>query len=355
MSIKVNIQKKFKDFQLQVDFETKGKRVGILGASGCGKSMTLKCIAGIEKPDRGQILAGNELLFDSKDKINVPPQKRKIGYLFQNYALFPHMTVAQNIGIGIRKAQKDKDEKNAIIEAQLKRFHLEGLSARRPIQLSGGQQQRVALARIFAYEPDVILLDEPFSALDQYLKDQLQQELLETFQDFKGDMMIVSHNRDELYTLCDELIVMDQGHPLLIGDTKEIFKAPKKMKVAKLTGCKNISPIKRLSSHELLAIDWQIKLKVSEPISEDIRYVGIRAHDIKICEEAEQLDGIPQENILSAQIISEMAYPFEMQYILKNKSDLGTEEIWLKVGNGRKIREEKINLQFSKENLMLLR
>ena len=169
MSLKVHIHSKLKGFELKVDFETNGKPMGILGASGCGKSMTLKCIAGIMTPDEGYIELRGKVLFDSKNKINLKPQDRKVGYLFQNYALFPNMTVAQNIAVGIRGS---KSEKTEVVTKMLHNFHLQGLEKRYPSQLSGGQQQRVALARILAYEPDALLLDEPFSALDAYLKEE---------------------------------------------------------------------------------------------------------------------------------------------------------------------------------------
>ena len=170
-SLKVNIQKKLKEFDLEVDFELKKGCLGILGPSGCGKSMTLKSVAGIVDPDNGIVsLTTDEvyIYFDSTKKINLKPQKRKVGYLFQNYALFPNMTVEENVAAGLSKG----DDKKRVSE-MIRRFHLEGLEKRYPRQLSGGQQQRVALARILAYGPDVILLDEPFSAMDAFLKEQL--------------------------------------------------------------------------------------------------------------------------------------------------------------------------------------
>lgn len=351
MSIKIDIHKKLKGFNLEAKFETKGKCIGILGASGCGKSMTLKSIAGIEKPDSGLVQVGDKVLFDSKNHINLPPQQRKVGYMFQNYALFPHMTVEENIGIGV---YKDKATKEKIVQAEIKRFHLEGLEKRRPAELSGGQQQRVALARIFAYEPDVILLDEPFSALDRFLKDQLVQELLDTLADFKGDIMIVSHNRDEIYTLCDELIIMDKGQPLLIGDTKEIFINPQKVEAARLTGCKNISAIKKLNSHELLAIDWGMKLRVQEEITEYIRYIGIRAHDIKICEATNTENILQVQNVTEVDLLKKLEYPFEMQYVLKNTKVPEAKAIWFQDSKIKNVGQTRFHIQLPPEALMLL-
>ena len=223
MEIRVRINKTVGDFKLNIDFQSASGRIGILGASGCGKSMTLKCIAGIETPDEGEIYVGDEALFDSWKNINVKPQKRKIGYLFQNYALFPTMTVAENIESGLSGR---KEEKKQRVQEMIEKFQLWGLENRLPKELSGGQQQRVALARIMAYSPDVILLDEPFSALDAFLKEQLQRELTETFSDYPGIVIMVSHSVDEIFKFCDELLVVHQGHNMDYGKTKDIFKDP---------------------------------------------------------------------------------------------------------------------------------
>ena len=196
MPIKVQIKKKLDSFLLDMEFQSESRRIGILGASGCGKSMTLKCIAGIETPDEGHIEVEGRTLFDRENRTDLKPQKRNVGYLFQNYALFPTMTVEKNIAAGLKGTRREKE---ARVREMMIKFQLQGLGKRLPGQLSGGQQQRVALARIMAYEPDVILLDEPFSALDMHLRDRLQQELMEMLADYKGSVVMVSHNRDELY------------------------------------------------------------------------------------------------------------------------------------------------------------
>ena len=183
MGIKVDIKKKLGDFTLDIKFESDAARIGILGASGCGKSLTLKSIAGIERPDSGSIQIGEKVLFDSESRINLKPQKRNVGYMFQNYALFPTMTVEQNIAAGHDRGFKEKDER---VADMIERFSLRGLEKHLPGQLSGGQQQRVALARIMAYSPDIIMLDEPYSALDQHLKERLQHEMLSMLEDYRG-------------------------------------------------------------------------------------------------------------------------------------------------------------------------
>ncbi len=274
--LKVNIQKKLKEFDLDVEFELDKGCLGILGPSGCGKSMTLKSIAGIVNPDNGIVsLTTDEetVYYDSSKKINLKPQKRKVGYLFQNYALFPNMTVEENVAIGLSKEDKNK------VSEIIKRFHLEGLEKRYPRQLSGGQQQRVALARILAYGPDVILLDEPFSAMDTFLKEQLRLELVNSLKDFDGFSILVTHNRDEAFQFCDELIILDQGKVIAKGETHEVFENPKKVQVARLTGCKNISKVEIIDDYHIKSLDWGLVLEVSERIPPNISHIGIRAHD----------------------------------------------------------------------------
>lgn len=192
MALEVHIVKKLHGFTLRVNFCTEGSNMGVLGASGSGKSMTLRCIAGIETPDEGRIVINGRTLFDSEKHINLKPQERRVGYLFQNYALFPTMTVEKNISCGFRG---DKSERKKRVRDYLERYQLVGLEKRYPSQLSGGQQQRVALARMMIGEPEVILLDEPFSALDSYLKDVLQRDMVNFLQEYKGDM-ILSHTAE---------------------------------------------------------------------------------------------------------------------------------------------------------------
>ena len=307
--LKVDIQKRLKEFDLDVDFELKKGSLGILGPSGCGKSMTLKSIAGIVNPDDGVIslTTDNETIyFDSSKKINLKPQKRNVGYLFQNYALFPNMTVEENVAAGLPKGYDEK-----IVSDMIKRFHLEGLEKRYPRQLSGGQQQRVALARIMAYNPDVILLDEPFSAMDTFLKEQLRIELVNLLKDFDGFSIMVTHDRDEAFQFCDELIILDEGKIIAKGATKDIFENPKKVQVARLTGCKNISRIEIIDEHHLKALDWGEIFEVSEEISPNITHIGIRAHDFS----AAQKDDV---NLIDTANATKLEMPFEWEITLEN-------------------------------------
>lgn len=308
MSVSVHIKKQLDSFLLDISFESEAKRIGILGASGCGKSMTLKSIAGIVVPDEGKIQAGGRVFFDSSARINLKPQKRNAGYLFQNYALFPTMTVEKNIAAGLRG---NRAEAAARVKRMVEKFQLQGLEKRLPSELSGGQQQRVALARIMAYEPDIILLDEPFSALDMYLKDQLQRELSEMLIDYEGTVILVSHNRDEVYRFSEELLVIDQGKIAAGGKTKEIFENPVSREAARLTGCKNFSRARRLDAHTAEAIDWGITLHTSVEIPEDTLWIGYRAHDFV------PVWGESGENMLKFDLESSAELPFEHNYYIK--------------------------------------
>lgn len=308
MKIQMHFKYQMDCFSLCIDWESNKNRIGILGASGCGKSMTLKALAGIITPDSGKIIINDKTYFDSEKQINIPPQKRKIGYLFQNYALFPTMTVEQNISMGLLKCSKS--EINKKVDAMISRFQLEELRYRYPHELSGGQQQRVALARILAYEPDLILLDEPFSALDTFLKDNLIHEMQEILKEYKGTMIIVSHSRDEIYTLSDYLFILDKGHIVESNDTKDIFQSPYYVESAKLTGCRNISPIERIDEHTCYAKSWGLTFHTNRIISDDMYYIGFRAHDLLPVKE-------PGENTFSFKIKSITETPFETVYYLQ--------------------------------------
>lgn len=206
--LEVQIYKKLAEFDLDVSFQVNDNILGLMGASGSGKSMTLKCIAGIETPDQGRIVLNDRVLFDSEKKINVPIQKRNVGYMFQSYALFPNMDVYENISVGLR-ARKVKDV-DIVVRKVMKQFQISEFASRYPKQLSGGQRQRVALARLMAYEPDVLLLDEPFNALDEDLKEDLLRELKSELQISKP-VVFVSHNKEEVNELCDFKYKIKQG------------------------------------------------------------------------------------------------------------------------------------------------
>jgi molybdate transport system ATP-binding protein len=319
MSLYVDIEKTCGDFKLKVQFETQDEVFAILGASGCGKSLTLKCIAGIEKPDSGIIKLDDEILFDSQKHINVPARKRNIGYLFQDYALFPNMTVLDNIMCGARDKQ--------LAEEYVRRFYLEGKERLYPRQLSGGQKQRVALARMLAAQPRYLLLDEPFSALDNYLKSQLERELMELMENYGKRVILVSHDRNEVYRLTDRIAVVEEGKVVDIRPKKELFDAPRTLAATLLTGCKNVSRLE-YRTEGIYAVDWGIYLHTAGDAASNIaapdtdkadtnavhyRYAGVRAHYFE-----------PTENVcyngMECEIIREVEDTFSMVVLFRNKN-----------------------------------
>ncbi len=279
MGLTVDIRKRLPGFTLNIKFNSDDGVMGLLGASGSGKSMTLRCIAGIDKPDHGRIVLNEHVLFDSEKGINVPSRYRKVGYLFQNYALFPHMTVKENIEFGLDKLPRE--EKRDILAHKLEMMKLQGLENRYPSQLSGGQQQRVALARALAVEPEILLLDEPFSALDDHLRSIMTKQLIDTLAGFNGDTLFVTHNMEEAYRICEKLAVLKNGEVEAYGAKEEVFQKPPTLLTAQLTGCKNVSEAEYLSGSRLYAAAWGIELEAAQPLKTSLRYVGIRAHYIK--------------------------------------------------------------------------
>jgi molybdate transport system permease protein len=283
MELSVDIQKILPDFTLDVSLATKEGVIGLLGASGSGKSMTLLCIAGIMTPTQGRIALNGTVFFDSTKGINVPPRERNIGFIFQNYALFPHLTVAQNIAFGLKG--RPKKEGNAKVEEMIDQVKLDGLERRYPYQLSGGQQQRVALARALATEPEALLLDEPFSALDSHLRGQMENLLVETLAGYNRPTVFVTHHLDESYRLCRELLLLEEGKVTARGEKKAVFESPPTYNAARITGCKNLSRIRPLSEGMVEALEWECELKVKRHIPAEPAYAGIRSHHLEIVPE----------------------------------------------------------------------
>jgi ABC-type sulfate/molybdate transport systems ATPase subunit len=472
MSITVRIRKKLSDsFELEVDFTTSSPNnvgigqsphdagntepqtaacLGILGASGSGKSMTLKCIAGIETPDEGFIAIDGRVLFDSAAKIKLKPQERQVGYLFQNYALFPKMTVLENITVAFvggsrpprskaslfrypplmyQRGERTLQGKQSVLlsslsrkirsdlqpdpagalraqaglalrvlrsktlddqattgalrgqrprrggspqrsageggapphliraRALIERFGLQGLENRYPRELSGGEQQRVALARMLIRDPCAILLDEPFSALDTSLREQMQLQLqnllagdrlLQTDRllqvESAANAIMVTHSRDEAYRLCPDLAVMEHGKIVAFGKTQALFADPGTVVTAKITGCKNISPVRVLGSHEVFALDWGIRLRTAKPAT-GATHIGIRAHELQpVHGEAPPTpivsnpppppsNAVSECNTMSVNIVQDSSDPFENSVIFVNAQAQNASEqkpIWWK-------------------------
>jgi molybdate transport system permease protein len=275
-SLDVEIKKTLEQFELDVRLRAGSAAVGLLGASGAGKTMTLRMIAGIVSPDCGRIVLNNRVLFDRTAGVNVPAAKRKIGVVFQDYALFPHMTVAENVGFGLRT--QSAHERQVRVQKQLERMHIADLAKCNPAEISGGQRQRVAIARCMAIEPDALLFDEPFAALDPHLRRQTEEQLRETLANYNGVVIFVTHDMEEAFRFCTDLLVLDQGKVIAGGPKHQIFEQPGTVATARLTGCKNIVSARRIGADRIDVDAWNCELITKGP--DALTHVGIRSHQI---------------------------------------------------------------------------
>jgi molybdate transport system ATP-binding protein len=316
--LQARIKRVLPGFDLDVDLTLNRELMTILGPSGSGKTMTLQCIAGLMRPDEGYIELGGKVLFDSAAGINLAPQKRKVGFVFQNYALFPHMTVNENVAYSIRHLPAAEVKKQ--VAHLLDIMNVSPLAGRYPRQLSAGQQQRVAIARALAPDPEVLLLDEPFSALDSQLKERLELELLALQHEYHGSMLLVTHDLAEGYKLGAQIAIYQAGRISQCDTRHKVFAAPVNRAVARLTGVRNLvdGVVTRVEPPytwvHIPAWDTQLKALVNEhlPLVCDQRVViGIRPE----CVELKQVCG---ENVFSCCIlqavegISSVTYRFHL-------------------------------------------
>ncbi|HZT08124.1 MAG TPA: ABC transporter ATP-binding protein [Chloroflexota bacterium] len=246
--LEVAIEKRLRDFELRTAFSADDELIVLFGPSGAGKSVTVRSIAGIITPDAGSIKIDGRPVFDASRGIDVPIQKRHVGYVPQHYGLFPHLSVGENVAYGL--AGIPADRARARVSDMLGRLDLAGYERRRPRELSGGQQQRVALARALITEPRVLLLDEPFSALDSMLRARLRRDLLTIHRQFPVTTIFISHDLGEAYTLADKIAVYDRGSVLQVGSRDDIFRRPASGRVARLTGASNVFPARLVARAE---------------------------------------------------------------------------------------------------------
>ena len=347
MGLTVDIEKTLGAFELKMQFTAGDGVLALLGASGCGKSMTLKCIAGVVRPDRGHIELDGRVLYDSAKHICLPPQARRVGYLFQQYALFPNMTVRQNIACGVR----DKRRRQDAVPPMIARMRLEGMEEKRPSQLSGGQQQRVALARILVNEPDLLLLDEPFSALDSHLRFQMEQEVRQVVRSFRKPVILVSHNRDEVYRLSSRVAIVNDGHVEALDENHAVFSDPKTRSGAVLTGCKNISRAERRSGGRVYAVDWGMELAAQGSLPNPA-YVGIRMHDIRPLRTGEAA-----ENACWCRVEEVIENPFSYTVMLRPEGvDVAQLIGWeTEKSAWRRWQAERLRVQLPPEAILLLK
>jgi ABC-type sulfate/molybdate transport systems ATPase subunit len=322
MALEIQIEKRLADFTLSASFNAGETPLSILGASGAGKTMLLRCIAGIENPDRGRIVLNDRVLFDSGKRVAMPARERRIGMLFQNYALFPHRTVAENLRFGIEEDSPPTCSAKAA--SLIERLRLGGLESRYPRELSGGEQQRVALARALAIEPQALLLDEPLAALDTHLRSQVETQLQETFAAYRRPTLLVTHNIDEAYRLGENLMVLSRGRVVAAGPKEEIFQHPATSEVARLTGCKNISRATMNADGTVAALDWGCRLRVAGIKNGTPRFVGIRAHHLDFVESGEASQAGDNENVFPCRYSQSSETPFRVTLFLDLESRADT-------------------------------
>jgi molybdate transport system ATP-binding protein len=308
--LEVRIRKRFLNpegsFNLNVHFRALAGFTILFGASGAGKTTLLDCIAGLTDPDDGRIAIGGEDLYDAEKKRNVAAWKRRIGYVHQDLALFPHLTAEENVAYGLRALNAPERKKRS--REMLEAFRIEHLHDRRPAQISGGERQRVALARALVTEPRALLLDEPLAALDHQTKSSLIADLREWNQHHRVPILFVTHNGEEVFALGDEVIVLDAGRIVAQGRPHEVMRAPRLETVAHLSGFENIFDATVLALHEARGTltcrigDSQVELEtplVRAEVGSRLR-VGVRAGDLLLATESPH--GLSARNILPGTI-----------------------------------------------------
>lgn len=307
--LEIDLEKGLERFRLRVRLRAGRGAMGMLGASGAGKSMTLRLIAGVVQPDKGRIVLNGRVLYDSATGENVRCARRRIGIVFQDYALFPHMTVEENVGFGL--GALTQAERRRTVARHLERMHIAELARCRPGEISGGQRQRVAIARCMATEPDALLLDEPFAALDPHLRRQTEEQLRETLAEYRGAVLFVTHDMEEAFRFCKELTVLDDGRVIASGPKNEIFERPRSVAAARLTGCKNIVLARRSGVNRMTVDAWQCELRTAGPIPDGLTHVGMRSHQIGVVPEG------AGENVFAGWLAGSSEAPHEMTLYLR--------------------------------------
>ena len=277
-----NIVKSFEDGQVVLKGVSldiyENEFVTLLGPSGCGKTTLLRILGGFLQPSEGKVL------FDGEDIVSVPPYKREINTVFQKYALFPHMDVYDNIAFGLTLKKEPKDVIEQKVMRMLRLVSLEDYAHRNVTELSGGQQQRVALARMLAARPGILMLDEPFSALDSHLKGVLEQNLVSLFEAFEGTILYVSHDIDESLRFCDRIAVVDAGRIVEMDRGRELVNRPQSVAGLKLSGCKNAPAAEYAGPHAVHVPPWGIDVHTAQEVPRDVKCLGLRAFYVERAE-----------------------------------------------------------------------
>ncbi|MBI5047765.1 MAG: ABC transporter ATP-binding protein [Deltaproteobacteria bacterium] len=311
MSLSFQLKKHFRDFSIDMGFSIEENMAVLFGPSGAGKSLLLNLISGIIKPDKGFVRIEEREVFNSETGINVPIRDRKIGYLFQDYALFPHMTVFENIAYGINSLPKNKIKTK--VEELLDLMRLGGLEHRFPKELSGGQKQRAALARTLAAEPRILLLDEPFSALDYQVREKLRADLLLIHQKYPITTFFVTHDLEEAFVMGDNIAIINNGRLEQFGAREDVFYKPKTKNVAKFLGARNIFSGRVVSLNGATAVIKNPELgEIKASIRHDEEHLevddnitfGIRPEEIMIIRPDKPIDKKVQDNLLEGEVLT---------------------------------------------------
>lgn len=345
MALTARIEKRLGSFRLEVEVSA-GDSLALLGASGCGKSLTLKCVAGVERPDRGRIELDGRVLFDSEAGIDLPPQKRRVGLLFQQYALFPHMTVEENLAVCLRGLEPGRRRQR--LGELLARLRLEEQRKLYPRQLSGGQQQRTALARILASEPQAILLDEPLSALDSFLRWQLEGELREALEQFPGPVVWVTHDLGEARRNCRQVCVLDGGRSAPVTNLETLMRNPGTAAAARLSGCKNLVPVRPGGAPGTVEVpDWGLTLRCAAPWRAEAAALGLRG--VRPAEEGEI------DNVFLCQVLRVTEDLDSLQAALRPQGAApGSPPLWMELSKGTPPPAGLLRVRVSPADLLLL-
>jgi len=300
--IKARIRKRFapgpdsSGFALDVEFHAEAGVTVFFGPSGAGKTMTLEAIAGFVRPDEGRMLLDDEILFDAASGVDLPPQLRHCGYVFQNYALFPHMTLRQNLAFAAscsRREHLPRLERHRKVNEMLDRFHLADVAGRRPREVSGGQKQRCSIARALIGSPRLLLLDEPARGLDATLRTQLYEVLRQVRSEFRTPVLLVTHDLEECFELAEEMIVLREGRIVQRGRPAGVFDQPATVEVARLLGAFNLLPV------EITALDPVQKtsrLRYNEFELAGPYFPGrFRGDRVTLCVRPEELRAVPRD------------------------------------------------------------
>lgn len=364
MSLSFHLKRHFHGFSIDLGFSTEENMAVLFGPSGAGKSLLLNMLSGIIRPDEGFVRIDDTEVFNSRAGIDIPIKDRRIGFVFQDYALFPHMTVFENIAYGISHLPKNKIK--AKVEGLLLLMRLGGFQDRFPKELSGGQRQRTALARTIATEPRILLLDEPFSALDYQVREKLRADLLMIHQRYPITTLFVTHDLEEAFVMGEKIAIINNGRLEQFGAREDVFYKPKTKNVAKFLGARNMFSGKVISLNGItVTIEnpdiGEVKAFIHPEdaqlvIGEKITF-GIRPEEIMIIRPDKPIDKQVQDNILEGEVLTTLGKGDSYTIYLKVKDRDATFKIEIPNFVYRKLKlskGKKIAVSLKKESIWII-